>query len=313
MASFFTTVSRIGQLAGGLDVAQKTKAKKEAVAAEQIRQFNSGINKDFAIANARESGLNYRANQSNLLTQNQNNITNSQWGKTFNQENLVNTRDYNFNVNEANVAQNNFKNTWKRDGNQWTQEYNQKNNHAIAKEKGLNSRATQNNITTIGAAKIRADGQGGLGLSDGKNLSTIIDSSIAGSNLLGEDNFKNGEIKQKYFSALGNLKQIITERIISSGVKDDLASIQQIISSTISQLAPIIGSDDTNTFSADGTGLTFQNPEITNKIAGFKDVYQQKHSSEQEAYIKSLRYDLAIKFGSVTLANRMIALIMQGN
>ena len=48
MASFYTTVSRLGQLAGGLDVAQKTKAKKEALAAEQVRQFNAGLSKDFA-------------------------------------------------------------------------------------------------------------------------------------------------------------------------------------------------------------------------------------------------------------------------
>ena len=31
MASFYTTVSRIGQLAGGLDVAQKTKEKEKRI------------------------------------------------------------------------------------------------------------------------------------------------------------------------------------------------------------------------------------------------------------------------------------------
>ena len=257
MASFYTTVSRLGQLAGGLDVAQKTKAKKEALAAEQVRQFNAGLSKDFAIASARETGLNYRADASNAITTNQNN-------------------------------------------------YDQKNRIAIAKERGMNSRNLNNNLTTIGAANIRAKGSGGLSINDGKNLGTIIDSTIASSNLLGEDVFKNGEVKQEYFGALGNLKQIITERIISSGAKDDLGQIQRIITSTIS--------DASNYISADGQGLTFGGTQISQDIAGFKEKYQTLELPDAKAnYLKNLRNDMAIKLGSVTLADRMIALIMQGN
>ena len=314
MASFYTTVSRLGQLAGGLDVAKKTKAKKEALAAEQVRQFNAGLAKDFAIANARETGLNYRANASNALTTNQNNIANSQWGKTFNQTNTNNLNQYNRNRANDKVTQSNWTKTFDQNNNQWNKDYNQKNSIAIARESGLNTRNTNNNLTTIGAANIKAAGSGGLSINDGKNLGTIIDSTIASSNLLGEDVFKNGEVKQEYFGALGNLKQIITERIISSGAKDDLGQIQRIISSTISELSPVIGSDASNYISADGQGLTFGGTQISQDIAGFKNKYQElKLPDEKTTYLKNLRYDMAIKFGSVTLADRMIALIMQGN
>jgi len=68
MASFFTTVSRIGQLAGGLDVAQKTKEKEIAAKNEQIRQFNLGLAKDYDIANIKESGLDTRNTRSNLAS-----------------------------------------------------------------------------------------------------------------------------------------------------------------------------------------------------------------------------------------------------
>lgn len=68
MASFYTTVSRIGQLAGGLDVAQKTKAKEIAAKNEQIRQFNAGLQKDYDIAGTKESGLDTRNLRSNLAT-----------------------------------------------------------------------------------------------------------------------------------------------------------------------------------------------------------------------------------------------------
>lgn len=68
MASFFTTVSRLGQLAGGLDVAQKEKEKAIAAKNEQIRQFNLGLKKDYDIAGSRESGLDARNLRSNLAT-----------------------------------------------------------------------------------------------------------------------------------------------------------------------------------------------------------------------------------------------------
>ena len=68
MASFYTTVSRIGQLAGGLDVAQKTKEKELAAKNEQIRQFNLGLAKDYDIAKMKESGLDTRNLRSNLAT-----------------------------------------------------------------------------------------------------------------------------------------------------------------------------------------------------------------------------------------------------
>lgn len=68
MASFYTTVSRIGQLAGGLDVAQKTKEKEIATRNEQIRQFNLGLKKDYDIAYTKEKGLSDRNLASNLAT-----------------------------------------------------------------------------------------------------------------------------------------------------------------------------------------------------------------------------------------------------
>jgi hypothetical protein len=307
MASFFTTVSRIGQLAGGLDVAQKTKAKEIATKNEQIRQFNLGLAKDYAIANARETGLNYRADIANRLTTNQNNIANSQWGKTFNQNNRNTLNEFNRNVQKDKQNQSNWINTYNQNKYQFDKDYNQKNSIAIARESGLNTRNFNNNLTTIGAAKIKAGASGGLSLSDGKDLSTVIDSTIASSNLLGSDAFKNGEIKQSYFGALGNLKQIITERIISKGLKDDLGGIQRIITSTISDLSPIIGS-------ADEKGLTFGNTQIAQDIAGFKDEYNKlKKPDERMNFLKNLRQDISIKFGSITFADRMIALIQQGN
>lgn len=68
MASFYTTVSRIGQLAGGLDVAQKTKAKEIAAKNEQIRQFNLGLTKDYDIAKMDLAGKNQRNLNTNLTT-----------------------------------------------------------------------------------------------------------------------------------------------------------------------------------------------------------------------------------------------------
>ena len=68
MASFYTTVSRIGQLAGGLDVAQKTKAKEIAAKNEQIRQFNLGLKKDYDIAYDRTKSADARNLRSNLAT-----------------------------------------------------------------------------------------------------------------------------------------------------------------------------------------------------------------------------------------------------
>lgn len=68
MASFYTTVSRIGQLAGGLDVAQKTKAKEIAAKNEQIRQFNLGMTKDYDIAKMDLAGKNQRNLNTNLTT-----------------------------------------------------------------------------------------------------------------------------------------------------------------------------------------------------------------------------------------------------
>ena len=68
MASFYTTVSRIGQLAGGLDVAQKEREKAIAAKNEQIRQFNLGLAKDYDIAKMKESGLDTRNLRSNLAT-----------------------------------------------------------------------------------------------------------------------------------------------------------------------------------------------------------------------------------------------------
>jgi hypothetical protein len=68
MASFYTTVSRIGQLAGGLDVAQKTKEKEIAAKNEQIRQFNLGLTKDYDIAKMDLAGKNQRNLNTNLTT-----------------------------------------------------------------------------------------------------------------------------------------------------------------------------------------------------------------------------------------------------
>lgn len=314
MASFFTTVSRIGQLAGGLDVAQKTKAKEIAARNEQIRQFNQGLAKDYAIANARETGLNYRADIANRLATNQNNIANSQFERKFDQTDRNNLNEYNRNIQNDKQTQSNWINTFNQNKDQYNKDYNQKNKIAIAKESGLNTRNFNNNLTTIGAAKIKAAGSGGLALSDGKDLSNLIDTTIASSALLGKDAFKDGDIKQSYFGALGNLKQIITERIISSGVKEDLGGIQRIITSTIAELAPIIGSDESNYISADGKGLTFGSPQIVKDIAGFKEQYSKlKKPDERMNFLKNLRQDLSIKSGSITFADRMIALIQQGN
>lgn len=68
MASFYTTVSRIGQLAGGLDVAQKEKEKATAAKNEQIRQFNLGLTKDYDIAKMDLAGKNQRNLNTNLTT-----------------------------------------------------------------------------------------------------------------------------------------------------------------------------------------------------------------------------------------------------
>lgn len=68
MASFYTTVSRIGQLAGGLDVAQKEKEKAIAAKNESIRQFNLGLTKDYDIAKMDLAGKNQRNLNTNLTT-----------------------------------------------------------------------------------------------------------------------------------------------------------------------------------------------------------------------------------------------------
>ena len=68
MASFYTTVSRLGQLAGGLDVAQKEREKAIAAKNEQIRQFNLGLRKDYDLAYAKEKGLMDRNYATNLTT-----------------------------------------------------------------------------------------------------------------------------------------------------------------------------------------------------------------------------------------------------
>ena len=68
MASFYTTVSRLGQLAGGLDVAQKEREKAIAAKNEQIRQFNLGLQKDYDIARERIKSADARNYASNLAT-----------------------------------------------------------------------------------------------------------------------------------------------------------------------------------------------------------------------------------------------------
>ena len=223
MASFFTTVSRIGQLAGGLDVAQKEKEKAIAAKNEQIRQFNLGLKKDYDIAGSRESGL--------------------------------------------------------------------------------DARNLRSNLATITSANIKAGGKGNIDLGDFINIDKLISDNIVGSGILGKDYYDDeGNIKSDYLGSLGGLKNIIRDRIISSGAKNNLGQIQNIINDTFSQLGPSINQD--------GGALGF-NETVTNQITGLKEKYQQ--STDKPAFIQNLRQRLMQDYKSTALVNRIISMIMSGN
>jgi len=222
MASFYTTVSRIGQLAGGLDVAQKTKEKEVAAKNEAIRQFNLGLAKDYDIANMKESGLDTR----NLRT----------------------------------------------------------------------------NLATITSAKIKADNKGNLGLTNLGNINKLIQDSIVGSGMLGQEYYDDsGNIKSEYLGSLSGLQNIIRDRIIQSG-SNDIGTITNIINNTFQQLGPTIAED--------GGALGF-NETVTNQITGLKQKYQE--STDKTTFIQNLRQRLMQDYKSTALVNRIISMIMSGN
>ena len=223
MASFYTTVSRIGQLAGGLDVAQKTKAKEIAAKNEQIRQFNLGLTKDYDIAKMDLAGKNQR----NLNT----------------------------------------------------------------------------NLTTLGSAKIRAGGKGNIDLGDFSNIDKLISDNIIGSGLLGKDYYdSDGNIKSDYLGSLSGLKNIIRDRIISSGAQNNLGQIQNIINESFSQLGPTINQDN---------GSLGFNQKVTDQVIGLKEKYNQ--SSDKSDFINRLRQKLMQDYQSTALVNRIIGIITSGN
>jgi|11_taG_2_1085331.scaffolds.fasta_scaffold05852_2 hypothetical protein len=232
MASFYTTVSRIGQLAGGLDVAQKTKEKEIATKNEQIRQFNLGLAKDYDIAKMKESGLDTR----NLRT----------------------------------------------------------------------------NLSTITSAKIKANNKGGLQLNDFGNLDDVISNNIVGLGILKPDYFDNdGNIKSGYNQSLGTLRNIIRDKIINSGVQNDMGAIQTIITETVNQLSPSISPLD-NPFFGDETGgkLGFGG-EVGKQIQALKNQYQ-KPETDQPTFIKNLRQRLMQEYKSAPLVNQIINSIIAG-
>ena len=223
MASFYTTVSRIGQLAGGLDVAQKTKAKEIAAKNEQIRQFNLGMTKDYDIAKMDLAGKNQR----NLNT----------------------------------------------------------------------------NLTTLGSAKIRAGGKGNIDLGDFSNIGKLISDNIIGSGLLGKDYYdSDGNIKSDYLGSLSGLKNIIRDRIISSGAQNNLGQIQNIINQSFSQLGPTINQGD---------GALGFNQKVTDQVTGLKEKYNQ--SADKPDFINRLRQKLMQDYQSTALVNRIIGIITSGN
>jgi len=222
MASFYTTVSRIGQLAGGLDVAQKTREKEVAAKNEAIRQFNLGLAKDYDIAKMKESGLDTR----NLRT----------------------------------------------------------------------------NLATITSAKIKADNKGNLGLTNLGNINKLIQDSIVGSGMLGQEYYDDsGNIKSEYLGSLSGLQNIIRDRIIQSG-SNDIGTITNIINNTFQQLGPTIAED--------GGALGF-NETVTNQITGLKQKYQE--STDKTTFIQNLRQRLMQDYKSTALVNRIISMIMSGN
>lgn len=222
MASFYTTVSRIGQLAGGLDVAQKTKEKEIATKNEAIRQFNLGLAKDYDIAKMKESGLDTR----NLRT----------------------------------------------------------------------------NLATITSAKIKADNKGNLGLTNLGNINKLIQDSIVGSGMLGQEYYDDsGNIKPEYLGSLSGLQNIIRDRVIQSG-SNDIGTITGIINNTFQQLGPTIAED--------GGALGF-NETVTNQITGLKQKYQE--STDRTTFIQNLRQRLMQDYKSTALVNRIISMIMSGN
>ena len=102
---------------------------------------------------------------------------------------------------------------------------------------------------------------------------------------------------------LGGLKNIIRDRIISSGAKNNLGQIQNIINDTFSQLGPSINQD--------GGALGF-NETVTNQITGLKDQYN-KPETDQPAFIRNLRQRLMQDYQSAPLVNQIISMIMSGN
>ena len=232
MASFYTTVSRIGQLAGGLDVAQKEREKAIAAKNEQIRQFNLGLQKDYDIARERI--------------------------------------------------------------------------------KSADARSYGSNLATITAAKIRSGAKGNLKLNDFDNLDDVISNNIVGLGILKPDYFDNkGNIKSGYNQSLGTLRNIIRDKIINSGVQNDMGAIQSIITETVNQLSPSISPLDNPLFGDETGGKLGFGGVVGKQIQALKNQYQ-KPETDQPTFIKNLRQRLMQEYKSAPLVNQIINSIIAG-